>query len=257
DADEEDKQDQDTDGDRHDLRRNAQQLRWHDKRKGDYLAKEPKGCTGRRPRALGRPIPGVWLPITGLLRVPGGLAVPRRGIRGVLARLDRILRLLGIALLRSVAGRGIACLRRGQLVAAVGAGLGPRLIPGDAAVRTGRRLVGLHSGAAALPMQLAGRWNLSEGTLEELAQFLRVADGIVRVAIVEDRVHLGGALRHVLELGRPALELARLVEVAKLLRGADALLLPVLRVVAMKPHHAERRRRSDHRRHARREPLRL
>src|SRR5438876_4998634 len=92
---------------------------------------------------------------------------------------------------------------------------------------------------------------------KQLTQFLRVTDGVVRVAVVEDRVNLGGALRHVLELGRPRLQLAWLIEVAKLFRGADAFLLPVLCVVAVKAHHAERRRGGDYRRHAGREALGL
>ncbi len=88
----------------------------------------------------------------------------------------RILGLLRIALLwviglavglarlaGSIARRGVARLRRRQLVAAIGAGLGARLVPGYAAVRTRSRLVGLHGGAAALPMQLAGGGNLSAG----------------------------------------------------------------------------------------------
>src|SRR5437879_948027 len=106
-------------------------------------------------------------------------------------------------------------------------------------------------------MQLAGRGNLSAGkrpppcpppegegcTLaEELTELLGVTNCVIRVAVVEDRMHVRGAFGHGLELGRPRLELVRLVEVAELLRRTDALLLPVLSVVTVEAHHAERRR---------------
>src|SRR5207248_5848741 len=97
------------------------------------------------------------------LRVPR-LSISWRGIGRVLARLAwiaggsaRILRLLRVALLGvtrlpvrlallagCVAGRCVARRRWGQLVAAIGAGLGARLVPGYAAVGTRSRLVGLH-----------------------------------------------------------------------------------------------------------------
>src|SRR5438445_2055630 len=46
---------------------------------------------------------------------------------------------------------------------------------------------------------------------EELAQVLGVAHRVVRVAVVEDRVHLAGLFPHVTQVGEPGLELARLV----------------------------------------------
>src|SRR4029077_3597884 len=107
-------------------------LRRHRHGQGEGLAEDAKGRTGGGRRSLGRPVAWVLLTVCGLLGIPGGLSVARRGIGGVLAwltrlagigaLLSRILGLLrvvrrlpvGLALLAgSVAGRGVARLWRG------------------------------------------------------------------------------------------------------------------------------------------------
>src|SRR5439155_26089493 len=115
---------------------------------------------------------GPWL-----LGISRRLAIPRRGIRRIgrawLTRLARIAargsRVLGhrrggvlLLALGRVARRGTARRWRRQGVAAIGADLGAWRVPGGAAIRTRCGLVGLHSCAAALPMQLAG-WGIPFG----------------------------------------------------------------------------------------------
>src|SRR3989440_11318620 len=113
------------------------------------------------------------------------------------------------------------------------------------------------------PMQLAGPGNPfgAKGpelsSAEELAQVLGVAHRVVRVAVVEDRVHLAGLFPHVTQVGDPGLELARLVEIAEFLRGADPLLLPRVPVAPVEANHPQRRRYRHDGRHAGDKALRL
>src|SRR5439155_898224 len=107
----------------------------------------------------------VWLALEGCPEASAGLARISRGSARVLGwlgiGLGRIIRravALGRLLPLRIAGWRIGRLRWRQRISAIRAGLCARLVPGHAAIRARWRLVGLHSCAAALPMQLgAGR----------------------------------------------------------------------------------------------------
>ena len=84
----------------------------------------------------------------GRLRITGGrcVALVRVGVLGLIGCLGRV-RSLG----RRVARGGVGGPRRRQLIAAIGAGLGPRRVPGRTAVRTRRALVRLHRATSSTP----------------------------------------------------------------------------------------------------------
>src|SRR5207248_9125921 len=144
---------------------------WQCHRQREGLAKELErrpGSRGRLSLRRVRCVTRVRAVGTGLLWISRGTVCRIAGLARLSRRSARVLVRLGIGLggivLRTVAlgrllplriaGWGIRRLRRRQWVAAIRAGLGARLVPGGAAIRARRRLVGLHSCAAALPMQL-------------------------------------------------------------------------------------------------------
>src|SRR3989442_15376267 len=106
-------------------------------------------------------------------------------------------------------------------------------------------------------MQLGADWEPFARSSQQLRKILRVPDGVIRIAVVENGVHLVGTLRHVAQVGDPRLQLAQLVQVTEFFCRADPFLLPGLTVASVKADHSQWRRHGDDRRHARDKALRL
>src|SRR5260370_39585450 len=85
----------------------------------------------------------------------------------------------------------------------------------------------------------------------------RVPPSLVPVAIVEQNMHLSRAFGQPPHSWRPLFQLPLLVQIFEALRRADPLAVPRLRVAAVQTHESHGPGRSDDRRNAILEPLRL